>query len=114
MELTPHDLKVKVEAHAETEQEKFYRLIGSINLKPGLKLYALNLETLELGKPAIVKKKMVDFEGMKVVNDKTTFDPKCRYFQALNDRNAKRKAWKMIEKLMIGYDEFKRKQNGKE
>ena len=92
--------KSQIEIVKQIEQEKHYKLVGSIVIKPGLKLYSLNLQNSELKEVDIVKNKMINFQKQKVQNGKSMHDPKCSYFQALNQKNAEKKAVKIIKSIL--------------
>jgi hypothetical protein len=60
------------------------KLIGSIKLKPGLKLYELNTKNMEL-------------REIKV--KKNLYNPNAIYIQSLNMKNAERKRDKLIKQI---------------
>lgn len=93
-------LKPKISQEIITEAQQEYKLIGSFKLTPGLKLYKLNLSTLEYKEVTITKTLAIDIKGQPVKNSKTNFEANCIYFQSLNLKNAKKHAMKELEKLM--------------
>lgn len=75
----------RVNALYSKKKDKY---IGSIRLIVGLKLYSLNLSTGEVSKVAYNES-----DGSK----KAAYEPECLYFNALNQKNADRKADKILK-----------------
>lgn len=89
--------RYKPEIQAETPWKQEYKFIGSIKMIPGLKLWSFNAEIHEIKEVVLKKNKMVDFKGNKIQNDQAMYDPKLTYFQALNYKNAEKKAIKIMK-----------------
>lgn len=90
--------KIQHEQKAEVKQE--YKFLGSIRLKRGMKLYKLDLKTMEYSEVKIKEKVAINMEGKPVTTKEATYHNNCIYFQALNMKNAKKHAMKELEKLV--------------
>lgn len=86
--------KPEVEIQAEKKQE--YKFIGSIVLNKGMKLYSLNTETFEIKEVEIKRDKLVDISKKDVTKSTAQHDPRLVYIKAINFKNAKKKAEKML------------------
>lgn len=91
----------KTEIQAEANQRQEYKYMGTISLKPGMKLFKFSPQDAELTEVEIKKTK-------DVKNDQVLYDPRCIYFPALNRTNAERKATKIIKELI---EKLKRDEN---
>ena len=98
--ITDLPIKSQTEIHGEAKQKQEFKFLGTIRLKPGLKLYSLNTKTIELKEVEVKKTKDVNFNGEEVKNDHALYNPDCIYFQALNQTNAERKASKVIMQFL--------------
>lgn len=86
--------KTAIEIRADAEQH--YKFVGSIKLIKGLKLWQLNVKTLELSEVEITKKAAIRFDKKEVSAKKAQFNPDCIYVQALNRANAEKKIIKLV------------------
>jgi hypothetical protein len=114
MNLIPHvKLTDKTEISVKKQQQSEFTMLGSIVLKPGLKLWQFNYSTMEIKLAEIKDDKTVDFETAKRVKNKNVIvDTKVRYFQALNAKNAVKKVNKIIFEAagIKNYFSYKNKQ----
>ena len=91
-ELTPHAkaLETGTEVHALKPKEQEYKLIGKARHIPGLKFWSMDadgvIEELRIDRLAYV-----GMDGEQILKQRATIDPRKRYCQALNIKNAKRK-----------------------
>lgn len=91
----PHKSKEKeternqIESVLNDKQE--YKFVGSINKKSGLKLFSFNPENGDIKEVILIQKASLTLDGGIKIENKTDFDPKLRYIQALNKKNAMRK-----------------------
>lgn len=84
----------------EAQKQQEYKLIHSIRKVPGLSLYKLDTKTMEVSQVEHTSEAMITFSGEPRYYDKVLYDDKNIYIQALNMKNAERKALKFIrEKL---------------
>lgn len=81
----------KVELHQEQNQKVENKFIGTVYIKTGCKLFYFNPENDEMKEQVLVKKGMVDFSGQVIEAKKAQHNPKYIYFQAINEKNARRK-----------------------
>ena len=81
----------KVELHAEQNQKVENKYIGTVWIRTGCKLFFYNPENDEMKEQPLVKKGMVDFNGQVIEAKKSQHNPKYIYFQAINEKNARRK-----------------------
>lgn len=95
-ELTQEFKDTKVEIVSEKEQKKEVKLIGRQRRIPGLTLWEFNRVTQEL-LPAQYKKEDVVISKLStskedlVKRNNVIVKENCFYFQALNEKNARRK-----------------------
>jgi hypothetical protein len=102
MELIKDELSVLKQDSTEqvAPQKMEYKKIGSMILKTGMKLWAYNPSAGTVEEVHIDRKSAAcDFNGNAIKNGKVLYDPMCIYIQALNRKNAERKARKMLEKI---------------
>jgi len=90
MNIAP-EIKTKSAIHQKKDQKQEYKLIGSLLLKRGLKLWSYNQTTGELKPAEIVRKVMIGYNGKEKKSNKVQFSPDCLYLQALNRKNAIKK-----------------------
>lgn len=81
----------KVELHAEQNQKVENKFIGTAYIRTGCKLFYYNPENDEMKEQPLVKKGMVDFNGQVIEAKKSQYNPKYIYFQAINEKNARKK-----------------------
>lgn len=81
----------KVEIHQEQNQKVENKFIGTVWIKNGCKLFVYNPEDDTMKEQDLVKKGMVDFTGQVIEAKKAQHNPKYLYFQAINEKNARRK-----------------------
>jgi hypothetical protein len=87
----------KIVIETSVEQQKEYRLKGSVRRIPGLKLFELNYKTGLLREAEIKQKDTVNDKGDVIKHKIVIENPDCIYVQALNLETAKRK---IINKLV--------------
>lgn len=87
----------RVELHAEQNQKVENKFIGTVWIKTGCKLWVYNPENDEMKEQSLTKKGMVDFTGQVVEAKKAQHNPKYIYFQAINEKNARRKLARYIK-----------------
>lgn len=81
----------RVELHAEQNQKVENKYIGTVWIKTGCKLFVYNPENDEMKEQPLTKKGMIDFTGQVIEAKKAQHNPKYIYFQAINEKNARRK-----------------------
>lgn len=86
----------KSEQHQEQNQKQENKLIGSVDLKRGCKLFSYNLSTGDIEEVVGVGAAAVDFQGNTIVNKKAQYSANYVYFQAINKSNAHRKAQRYL------------------
>ena len=89
-ELESHS-KFKAEVHQEQNQKVEYKFIGSCFIKNGCKLYSYDSEKDEMKEVAVSKKASINLNKEVVNNKESQHNPKFLYFQAINEKNARRK-----------------------
>jgi hypothetical protein len=89
----------KDEIRIVKEQEKEYKFIGSLILKPGHSIFKYNELTWEITLPEINRQIAVKLDGKPIKKQKILFEPNCIYIAALNKRNAERKIKKLLRLL---------------
>lgn len=86
------EIKSKVEIHQEAEKKQEYKLVGSLRMKTGCKLFSYCTETDSgVREVNVQKNNTVSYIGGEVENSKAQFNPDLVYFQAINEKNALRK-----------------------
>lgn len=75
------------------------KLIGNLRLRKGHALYKLNFKNGVISKVDLDDPKTVSFDGVKE-RRKVTMEEGYLYQTALNDKNAKRKFEKMVDKII--------------
>ena len=87
-----HNFKAdKLEIHQEQNQKVENKYIGTCYIKTGCKLWAYNPENDEMKEQKLVKKGAVDFTGQVIEAKKAQHNPRYIYFQAINEKNARKK-----------------------
>ena len=81
----------RLELHAEQNQRVENKYIGTVWIKTGCRLFYYNPENDEMKEQPLVKKGMVDLSGNTIEAKKSQHNPKYIYFQAINEKNARRK-----------------------
>lgn len=81
----------KMEIHQEQNQKVENKFIGTVWIKNGCKLFFYNPENDEMKEQPLTKKGMVDFTGKEIEAKKAQHNPRYIYFQAINEKNARRK-----------------------
>ena len=86
----------RVEIHAEAEKKQEYKLVGSLRMKTGCKLYSYDKNSETLMEVSVKHNNTASYTGEEVENSKAQFNPEFVYFQAINEKNAIRKLdkWK--------------------
>lgn len=90
------DEKPRIEANQKKQQE--YRLIGKERRIAGHTLFSFNTVTGEVKAAQIERKAQIGFNGEPIFKTEVKTEKDCIYFQALNLKNAKKKAVKLINK----------------
>ncbi len=83
----------------QVEQQQEYKMIGSMRLRRGMRLYSFYPSTGELKETNITHRVSIDMKGEPLKESTVTFDPKAYYIQALNWKNAKKKSDKIMFQL---------------
>lgn len=97
----------QIETQAKQQQE--YKMIGQMRLRRGLKLYAFYPQEGVIKEPDVTGEAGINLDGTVFKKLKTTFDHRAIYFQALNMKNAERKAQKMLKQIILmNYAKFQR------
>lgn len=91
-------IKPEVAIEAEVKKEVKYKKVGSLRVIKGLTIFTYNPITGDIKKLEVKKKALIGFDKKVVEQAKATHDPNVVYIQALNLKNAKRKATKMLTK----------------
>lgn len=87
------------ESVIEIQEKQEYKKMGSILVKPGCKLYVLNLETLDLSMLEHDSKSVISANRQKLTLGNAAHNDKCVYINAINYKNAERKALAILKKL---------------
>ena len=90
------DVKAKIENLQDANKRQEYKLVGQIKLKPGMKLFQLNTETMEIIEVEIISKVHIGTDFQPIKEHRAHYNPKCIYVPAINKKNAERKILKMI------------------
>ena len=91
--LQPKILKV-------AEQQKEYKKIGSMKIKPGQKLWQYNTKTDEITEVKMNAVEIIDIKKQKGTRSKVIIDINCYYTTALNKTNAEKKFLKMMIEIL--------------
>lgn len=89
---------IQTETLATQKQE--FKKIGSIRLKPGMKLYKFNPTTLILSEVITQNIAAISLSGETILELKAFHDPNVVYFTAINPKNAIKKAQKWLHKVL--------------
>lgn len=96
-ELTSHQLTPDVGVVAPVQQKKTFGYLGGAKTIKGLRLYEVNEITLEVQPADIHIVNGIDEHGKPYTRRNVAAQKDCVYVQALNPKNAVRKAAKFIE-----------------
>jgi len=112
MEVLDHGglLKVSPDVQLIAEQQKEYKRVGRLPVKPGHTLFSVNTQTMEVLPVTILKQIAVNTEGKPVKIQKTNYDPKLYYTSALNKKNALKHYRKAINQYFQNL-KFKKNEN---
>jgi hypothetical protein len=92
-------LHPEIEVSQEKQEETNFRLIGSLIVKPGHRLYGVNMDTLEVTLAAIEYPTVKLNKDMTVTAKKKVFyAPNIYYTSALNPVNALKHYRKSLER----------------
>ena len=97
--------QVKVEQH-EVDPCRQEKIVSTMRLKRGLKLWKYHIATGNLDEVIIEKVAVIDSKEGKVTivrKDKAVWENKCVYFQALNEKNAAKKVKGMLDDIGVEY-----------
>jgi hypothetical protein len=94
---SPLQLVPDQEINIRKKQDKEYRLMGSFFIWKGMKLFSVNLKTLEVKKEKVTTEVILSLAGDAIHKNKVFFNPDCKYLLALNEKSARRKAVKIIK-----------------
>lgn len=96
----PIDIKDKVEIIDQQKQE--YKLVGSIILRRGMKIYSYRPDIGKIEEVNIKRESVTVNDKMRVSGNKSSaiFDQKAIYITAINMKNAQRKANKIVMELI--------------
>jgi hypothetical protein len=89
------------ETEVQVKQQQEYKLIGKIRLRKGMKLYSFIPSSGELKEVETLNKASISLKGEPILERRASFDPKAYYIQAINFKNAQRKADKIIYQLLF-------------
>jgi hypothetical protein len=93
-------LKLQPDTELVAEQEKHYKYIGSIGIKPGHQLFSVHMDTVEVKLVEIKRVKDVGLKGNIINRTQTLLDPKLFYCSALNKKNALKKFRKTFNRKL--------------
>jgi hypothetical protein len=79
--------------------QKEYRLIGTFRIWKSMKLWSVNLKTLEVKEEKINREALIDIARMVIFKSKVIHNPECKYLLALNERNAIRKSVQILKSI---------------
>ena len=96
-ELDTHKLAQDTGVVAPVQQQKKFSYIGGANAKKGLILYEVNAITLDVAPATIHVVSGIDKNGKTYTKRNVDAQKNCVYVQALNTKNALRKAEKFIK-----------------
>ncbi len=91
------DNEVKSEVHAEQQQKKEFKLMNSQRRIPGLTLFEFNIGTKKLVKAQFKTDETLELKSLSLSPEelqehaKVIINDNCAYFQALNDRSARKR-----------------------
>lgn len=98
----------EIAIHAKREERDEMKLIGSQRLIKGLRMFELNLETFEIKQTIPIKtSEPFVLEGNEDKGNRLTYigQANCKYIQAINLKNAKKKFTKyLVENGQIDID----------
>jgi hypothetical protein len=91
------DNEIKSEVHAEQDQKKEIKLIGKQRKIPGLTLFEFNTKTKKLTIAKFKTDETLELKSLSVnpeqlqKSSKVIVNENCFYFQALNEKSARKK-----------------------
>lgn len=98
-EINPENLFAGgTELVSPVQQPKQKKYLGSVKRQPGLNLYEVNVATLEVNFAKTDVIPVINKEGVSSTRNMLRVNKGCIYVQAMNTKNALRKALKHIEK----------------
>lgn len=80
-----------IEQHQEQKQRQEYKFLGTVIIRKGLKMFEYNSEKDTMKEVRTTEQAIGDLYGNTIKNKKALANSKYLYFQALNERNARRK-----------------------
>ena len=87
------------ELRIQTKQHKEYRLVGTFKIWRGMKLYSINLKTLEVTEEKISREAIIDITRDVIYRSRVNYNPDCKYLLAINESNAIRKSVQVLKKI---------------
>ena len=87
----------KVEIHQEQNKKQEYKFIGNVHIKTGCKLWSYDSEKDAMIEVKISTKGAISLSGEVVESPKAQYNPSYIYFQAINEKNARKKLKKYRE-----------------
>ena len=87
------------EIRIQQRQKQEYRHIGTFKIWRGMKLYSVNLKTLEVKEEKINRQALIDITKDVIYKSKVIYNPDCKYLLAINESNALRKSVIILKKL---------------
>ena len=91
------DIKPAVVIEAEVKKQVEYKKIGYLKKVPGLTVFTYNISTGGVEKLKVEKKVSIGLDKKVKRETRASHDPNVVYIQALNLKNAKRKAEKLLK-----------------
>jgi hypothetical protein len=90
-------IKPDKEIHIKKKQKQEFKMVGSILMKPGLKLWEFDFEKMEIKEADIKNSVSISYiDELPNEEKKVYHNAKAYYFQALNLKNAVKKANKLV------------------
>jgi hypothetical protein len=94
-ELELHD-RIRQDIHIEAPWKQEFKLIGSIRMEKGVKLFALSTTSWELTEVVTKDEVMLTLDGEIETKKKAFHSAEYIYIKAINRKNAERKAARII------------------
>lgn len=98
-EFEPLSIFPDQELRIQIKQKQEYKLIGSFKIWRGMKLYSVNLKTLEVKDEKISRQAIIDVTQDVIYRSRVNYNPDCKYLLALNEENAIRKSVMILKKI---------------
>lgn len=89
----------RIKDKTEETRRQEYKFVGSYRYNPKLNMYRIHTGSFEVEEVEIKKEVMVGLEGEVIKKNRAEYDPNWIYFQALNWKNAGRKAGKIRKQI---------------